>query len=203
MSGENSHNSVESVSTVPMTLEDKLKALPHVEFVEDVDSFMKLPGNVNNAQITLKREEDMRTRLKYLEANHVDTKKRLQSQLDELTRTLEMLEELKKRKSDNEDLSTHFRLADHVFLKAKVKPVEKVGLWLGANVMLEFDLDEGQALLQEKSAKAVESLRITNALIDAVRELITTVEVNMARIYNWDVKRRQLEKEKQGIKDKP
>jgi prefoldin subunit 5 len=186
-----------------LTLEDKLKALPTVEFVEDVDSFMNLPANANNAALTLKREEDMRTRLKMLEANNVDTKKRLQSQTEELTKTLEMLSEIKRRKIQNEEMSTHFRFADHVFLKAKVPPADKIGLWLGANVMLEFDLEEGETLLKEKSAKAAESLKMTNALIDAVRELVTTTEVNMARIYNWDVKRRQLEKEKLGIKDNP
>ena len=67
--------------------------------------------------------------------------------------------------------------------------------------MLEYDVEEGEALLCEKKAKAEESLKITNALIDGIREQITTVEVNMARIYNWDVKRRQAEKQKAGIKN--
>lgn len=61
--------------------------------------------------------------------------------------------------------------------------------------MLEYDIDEGEALLLEKKGKASESLSMTNTLIDTIREQLTTIEVNMARIYNWDVKRRQLEKE--------
>jgi hypothetical protein len=66
--------------------------------------------------------------------------------------------------------------------------------------MLEYEVEEGESLLTEKKQKAEESLKITNALIDGIREQITTVEVNMARIYNWDVKRRQAEKQKAGIK---
>jgi hypothetical protein len=65
-----------------------------------------------------------------------------------------------------------------------------------ANVMLEYELDEGESLLKEKQAKSLSNLEATNKMIDDVRENITTMEVNMARIFNWDVKRRQAEKEK-------
>jgi len=68
--------------------------------------------------------------------------------------------------------------------------------------MLEYDMAEGEALLRDKTAKAEESLKMTNCLIDNIREQITTIEVNMARVYNWDVKRRQAEKEKAGIVSK-
>ena len=59
------------------SLEDKLAALPNVEFVEDVDAFMNLPENGNNAQTTLKRIEEFYHRIKLLEANNVNTKRRL------------------------------------------------------------------------------------------------------------------------------
>jgi len=62
--------------------------------------------------------------------------------------------------------------------------------------MLEYDLDEGEELLVSKKAKAETNLKATQDIIDNVREQITVTEVNMARIYNWDVKRRQAEKEK-------
>lgn len=40
-----------------------------------------------------------------------------------------------------------YQLADNVFAKARVKPVNTVNLWLGANVMLEYELQEALALL--------------------------------------------------------
>jgi hypothetical protein len=58
------------------SLEDKLSALPQVEFVEDVDAFMNLPENGNNAQTTLKKIEEFYHRIKLLEANNVNTKRR-------------------------------------------------------------------------------------------------------------------------------
>lgn len=58
------------------TLEQKLEKIPRIEFVEDVDSFMLLPENAQNAQETLKRIEDMHHRMKVLEASNVSTKRR-------------------------------------------------------------------------------------------------------------------------------
>jgi len=167
-----------------------------VEFVEDVDAFMGRPENGSEAQIVLKRMEETYSRMKIIEANNVGTKRRLKNQIQELDKSLEMLEVLKKRKSESKEITNHFRLADHVYIKARIPPVEKIGLWLGAKVMLEYDLDEGEELLVSKKAKAESNLKATQDIIDNVREQITVTEVNMARIYNWDVKRRQAEKEK-------
>ena len=44
-----------------------------------------------------------------------------------------------------------FPLSNTVFAKAKVPPVKHVNLWLGANVMLEYDLEEADALLVSQS----------------------------------------------------
>jgi prefoldin subunit 5 len=189
MAGDSTDNKTDSLIT----------SVPVVEFVDDVDAFMQLPENAANSQAVLKKMEEIYSKIKVMESNNVNNKIRLKNQIQELEKSIAMLEELKKRKASSEDMSTHFRLADHVFLKAKVPPADKVGLWLGANVMLEYDLEEGYELLTTKKAKAEQSLKSTNALIDHVRENVTTIEVNMARVYNWDVKRRQAEKEKLGL----
>lgn len=40
-----------------------------------------------------------------------------------------------------------FGLSEQIFAKAKVKDVLSVGLWLGADVMLEYPLEEAKQLL--------------------------------------------------------
>lgn len=40
-----------------------------------------------------------------------------------------------------------FSLSDQVYARAKVENVDSVGLWLGAGVMVEYDLDDAKALL--------------------------------------------------------
>ena len=78
--------------------------------------------------------------------------------------------------------------------------------------MLEYSLEDAKALLEKNHETATKSLAqvhydldflryIFFSLLDFVqlnqlkkaffRDQMTTTEVNMARLYNWDVKRRQ------------
>jgi Prefoldin subunit len=41
----------------------------------------------------------------------------------------------------------NFELGNQVYAKARVKPTTKANLWLGADVMLEYPLDEATQLL--------------------------------------------------------
>ena len=40
-----------------------------------------------------------------------------------------------------------FSLSEQVYAKAKVKDVTSVGLWLGADVMLDYQLEDAKQLL--------------------------------------------------------
>lgn len=60
-----------------------------------------------------------------------------------------------------------------------------------ANVMLEYPIEEAADLLIQNKKSAEENLLQTNKSLDWVRDQNTTLEVNMARIYNWDVKERR------------
>ena len=50
---------------------------------------------------------------------------------------------------DEKEIITQFELADAVYVKAAVAKPEKVLLWLGANVMLEYEYDEAHELLSK------------------------------------------------------
>ncbi len=47
----------------------------------------------------------------------------------------------------------NFELGNQVYAKARVKPTSKANLWLGADVMLEYPLDEAIALLVRGSIR--------------------------------------------------
>lgn len=64
-----------------------------------------------------------------------------------------------------------------------------------ANVMLEYSVAEADELLSKNLTTATKNLRQADQDLDFLRDQITTTEVNMARVYNWDVKRRQAEKQ--------
>ncbi|XP_014742024.1 PREDICTED: phosphatidylinositol-binding clathrin assembly protein isoform X5 [Sturnus vulgaris] len=162
---------------------------PVSETQEDVDSFMKQPGN-ETADVVLKKLDEQYQKYKFLELNLAQKKRRLKSQIPEIKQTLEILKHMQKKKDSTHPMETRFLLADNLYCKASVPPTDKVCLWLGANVMLEYDIDEAQALLEKNLSTATKNLDLLEEDLDFLRDQFTTTEVNMARVYNWDVKRR-------------
>ncbi|KAL0563708.1 hypothetical protein V5O48_018357 [Marasmius crinis-equi] len=137
--------------------------------------------------------------------------------------------------SNSKPLKTSFELNDTLFAEAELEDTDTVFLWLGvrpppllpsssssspttkyafslppthpqANVMLSYPLSDAITLLQAKLQAAETSLGNTIEDLEFLREQITVMEVNMARVYNADVKRRRerrvkaeaAEKEKTG-----
>jgi prefoldin subunit 5 len=90
-------------------------------------------------------------------------------------------------------LQTHFELSDAVYAKASVplKEEQSVFLWLGANVMLEYPLAEAIALLSSNLTNAEKALAEIVADLGFLKDQMTTSEVNIARVYNWDVRERR------------
>lgn len=61
--------------------------------------------------------------------------------------------------------------------------------------MLSYKIPEAIALLKSKLAGAEISLNNTIEDLEFLREQLTIMEVNTARVYNWDVKRRRQRRE--------
>lgn len=57
--------------------------------------------------------------------------------------------------------------------------------------MLEYSLPEAEALLVKNLEQARNALSLVDDDLGFLRDQTTTTEVSMARVYNWDVKRRQ------------
>lgn len=167
--------------------------IPEAEFVEDVDAYMARSDNVDGVDEVLKRLDNQHAKYKFMEYNLASKKKRLQNQVPELKRSLLTIEELEKQETEFE---TQFLLSEQVFAKAKVQPTQNVCLWLGANVMLEYTLEDAKKLLSQNIAAATRNLGYVEHDLDFLRDQFTTTEVNMARVYNWDVKRKQAAKAK-------
>ena len=68
-------------------------------------------------------------------------------------------------------------------------------LWLGANVMLEYPRSEAIELLQKNLSNAKTALAELIEDMGFLRDQVTTTEVNMARVFNWDVKERRKQKD--------
>ena len=57
--------------------------------------------------------------------------------------------------------------------------------------MLEYTIDEAKSLLAKNLESAKQSSKQTELDLDFLKDQMTTTEVNIARVYNWDVLRRQ------------
>ena len=74
---------------------------------------------------------------------------------------------------DSDPLETIFELNDTLYAKANVPHTEEVYLWLGANVMLSYPIDEAETMLEGKLTGAEQSLENVEEDLDFLREQIT------------------------------
>lgn len=115
--------------------------------------------------------------------------------IPEIEKSLDMVKKLKAH-DDEEPLVARYSLADAVFGKAELDTsIGKVNLWLGANVMLEYTYDEAIDLLESKLKLVKKDLKEATADLSFTRNQIITAEVNISRIYNWDVRNKRGEKQ--------
>ena len=60
--------------------------------------------------------------------------------------------------------------------------------------MLEYELDEAEKLLSNNLSSSESILKEVVSDMEFLRDQITTTEVNMARVHNWNVKKVQTAK---------
>merc|ERR1711915_57630 len=104
--------------------------------IEDVDSWL------TQKRVTVDEAigsfQVLHSKYKFMESHQLKNKTNIKAKLPEIKKTLNAVKFLKEKKEKNEELSAHFSLADNLYAKAHVLPENKVCLWLGANVMLEY-----------------------------------------------------------------
>ena len=65
--------------------------------------------------------------------------------------------------------------------------------------MLEYSLDEAEKLLKKNLESAESSVQQIAFDLDFLRDQMTITEVTMARLYNWDVKKRNTNKASNAV----
>ncbi|KAJ3045635.1 hypothetical protein HK097_001136 [Rhizophlyctis rosea] len=165
------------------------RGIPKAPFVANVDEYQ-----ATETEATLKKFQEMIAKYKYMENNNLQRKKSLESKIPEIKKTLDMVNFLISKEDSDEPIQTQYELSDTLWATAKIKSTDTVNLWLGANVMLQYTTAEAKDLLISKLSAAKVSLTQVDEDLEFLREQITTMEVNTARVYNHDVKLRRLAK---------
>ncbi|KAF9434385.1 hypothetical protein BGZ76_008100 [Entomortierella beljakovae] len=177
-------------------MEANPRGIPKAPFVENVEDHVSEQEPV---EIVLRKFQEAVAKYKFMEINMLQRKRNLDAKIPEIRKTLEMVQYLESQanEADNsKEIETLYELNDTLYATAKVQPTGKVCLWLGANVMLEYPVEEASELLATKLDAALKTLKNAEEDLAYLRDQITTMEVNTARVYNWDVKQRRLARAK-------
>lgn len=174
------------------------RGIPEAPFVEDLSILFKGgKNNDNDFQLVFNRFQERLQKYKFMQESKQLTLKQLNTRIPEISQSLKICQLIKQQQEEEEDeddeMLFNYSLNDTLFTKATVKPkeVKNVGLWLGADIMLEYPLDEAIELLENKLNDSNVSLKECKEDIEFLRENITTMEVMCARLYNWDVEQRR------------
>jgi len=169
-----------------MEIETLEEAIPTATFIEDVEAFMK---NEESAEQALKRTQANYSNYKLLEMKLGQNKTILKNKLPDIEKALDMVKHLASKK--NTEVSTHFEINEGLFVRSTLADVQTVCLWLGANVMVEYSFEEAIMLLTKNVENCRANLKTIERDLDFIKDQITTTEVNIARIFNYDVKQRR------------
>ncbi|KAJ7102591.1 Prefoldin subunit 3 [Mycena belliarum] len=194
------------------------RGIPKAPFITDVEEHVGGPdGGVEGP---LKGFQDALAKYRFMDGNLAQRRAGLEDKIPDIKKTLMMVEFMQERregksKADDDDLdadeddleeegskkplSTTFELNDTLFAEAELEDTDTVYLWLGANVMLSYKIPAAITLLKSKLQAAETSLHNTIEDLEFLREQITVMEVNTARVYNWDVKRRRDKREREQV----
>ncbi|CAG7556640.1 unnamed protein product [Fusarium equiseti] len=185
------------------------RGIPYAPFVDKVEDYVTTRDDVEptlrsfQEMISLLHAARHRTgadrawrgrKYQFMEMNLQKRMGGLKDKIPDIQKTLDSVKFLKLRKDDDEAIETTFELNDTLYSKAKIPATEEVYIWLGANVMLSYPIDEAETLLSSKLSTAKTSLSNCEEDLDFLREQITTMEVAVARVYNWEVVQKRKDK---------
>ncbi|TDH69307.1 hypothetical protein CCR75_008858 [Bremia lactucae] len=175
--------------------ERNTRGIPSAVFVDSVEVFMEACG-VSTIEPLVGALQQMYSKYKFMETSLQKNRETFKRKIPDTQKDLDMVRHLVAKKDEGETLQTHFSLADNVYAKASVDcQIGKVCIWLGAQVMVEYPYGEAQELLESNVASATEKLAQIEEDLSFLRDQIITTEVNIARIFNHDVRRRRQEKD--------
>ncbi|KAH6982907.1 Prefoldin subunit-domain-containing protein [Ilyonectria sp. MPI-CAGE-AT-0026] len=167
------------------------RGIPYAPFVDRVEDYVATRDDV---EPTLRSFQEMISKYQFMELNLQRRMTGLKEKIPDIQKTLDSVKFLKLRKDDDEPIQTTFELNDTLYAKADIPATEEVYIWLGANVMLSYPIDEAETLLSQKLSTAKTSLSNCEEDLDFLREQITTMEVAIARVYNWEVVQKRKDK---------
>jgi prefoldin subunit 5 len=175
---------------------DELKygGIPRAEFITDLAETLRVKEC--SPEEMIHEMQELYEKYRLAKARLEQNKGRLLRKIPEIRKALQSLQLLRQQPAGTAT-KTHFQLADNLYAKARIEQPERVFLWLGANILLEYPAAEAEELLQKNCSVAEQQLAVLDETLDYVSDQITVTEVNIARVFNYRVKLQRLVKQQQ------
>lgn len=156
------------------------RGIPFAPFVSSVSDYVSSRAEVES---TLRSFQEMISKYQFMEVNTQRRGQGLREKIPDIQKTLETVKFLKHQQESldgdrheaSKPLEATFELNDTLYAKAHfdAHKLEEVYLWLGANVMLAYPIDESEILLSEKLKAAKTTLGNCEEDLEFLREQIT------------------------------
>jgi prefoldin subunit 5 len=173
-----------SAKLIPLTeASDNPRKIPQAVFIDNTEAWVEKYGDE-----LISTMNELYQKYKFMEQQLIRGRESLRVKTPDIRKTLEAVRMLKDKHEKSEQVTTNFLISDNVWAKATVpNDTGKVGLWLGANVMIEYTYEEAQALLERNFKNAEIRIASTEEDLNFLKDQITTTEFNIARCYNQTV----------------
>jgi len=177
--------------------DDAKRGIPEAIFIEDVEALC----TQRKATDVVARLQELLGKYQYMMSSMTAQRSSLKVKLPDIANALETVNHLIERRDNAAEGDTTdytYPLAENIWAKASAPPSKNVCLWLGANCMLEYTLEEAVELLKTNEANAKAMAATLDEDIATLRDQLTTTEVNIARCHNYGVKQRAKDKEEEA-----
>ena len=167
------------------------RGVPSMNFIDNVDDWI---DKFTSSRL-LSYINQYLNKYKFMEAQIVKSNEGLNVKIPDIEKCLETIEFLEKKEKNNK-INVDYMVSNNLWAKAEVNVPDSVFLWLGANVMCEYKIEEAKTLLNQNLQNAKEQVKRNNSDLEFIKDQMTISEVNYARIYNEIVRRNQIAKKK-------
>uniref|UniRef100_A0A0K0FGB7 Prefoldin subunit 3 n=1 Tax=Strongyloides venezuelensis TaxID=75913 RepID=A0A0K0FGB7_STRVS len=176
------------MTTVGLTLQERLtkSGIPAAEIIEDVEEYLKKNKDLTAEDAYQKLQNDYR-KYKILESEMKAMKEKINENLPDYEQAKQVIDFLKMKKASGETLKTTYKLTDEVYQHAEVEDLDSFVLYMGAYVMVEYPLDEGEEFINKNIAAINKRITEIDEELEYILNQITIVEVSTAHFINYMV----------------
>ncbi|QOY41529.1 Prefoldin subunit 3 [Cryptosporidium parvum] len=165
--------------------------VPKALFISSIEEFVgdrPVYGILENIQL-------LNRKYKIMESSIKTQQEYLIAKIPDIELAIESVFQRKKLLENNLNKNElYFPVSDNLFAKCSSPPSNTIYLWLGANTILEYPLEEAIEVLKSNLSTAKNTIKLYQESLDFIREQITIMDVNTARVHNYGVMQRKQNK---------